>query len=414
MGIRIGNDWRRTFIFTTIIGMLCCLFVSRAGLSISMMLFIAATTLHKNFLQQLASFIKSPVLLSMSLLFIIPFASGLWSSDMDEWSDVMRIKLPLLFLPIAFGGSWQLTKKQWYVIACLFLFLLFLSTLWSSLQYLQNIQGVHEGYLKAKVFTTPLQNDHVRYSWLVSTGILLCLLLMNETAKKVKAIFIITAFFFSIYLHMLSARTGLGSLYLILFIYTIWLLLNKASKKMIILSSISLILFPLMAYLFLPTFQNRIKYFVYDYSYIKSNAYLPGSNDGNRTRSLKAGWAILQNNPGGVGRGDVYDETNKWYNEHVPNIQNHDRLYPSSEWLLYGASAGWIGVVLFTLSLFIPLLFIPPVNRIFWIILNVTAAFSFAFDIGLEVQYGVFLYSFIVLWWWKWFALKNESAVHEK
>ena len=27
---------------------------------------------------------------------------------------------------------------------------------------------------------------------------------------------------------------------------------------------------------------------------------------------------------------------------------------------------------------------------------------GFVFDIGLEVQFGIFIYSFIVLWWWKW------------
>jgi hypothetical protein len=34
--------------------------------------------------------------------------------------------------------------------------------------------------------------------------------------------------------------------------------------------------------------------------------------------------------------------------------------------------------------------------------LNIIAAFSFLFDIGLEVQFGVFIYSFLVLWLWKW------------
>jgi hypothetical protein len=41
-------------------------------------------------------------------------------------------------------------------------------------------------------------------------------------------------------------------------------------------------------------------------------------------------------------------------------------------------------------------------GQVFWIALHVTAAFSFAFDMGLEVQYGVFLYVFTTFWWWKW------------
>ncbi len=32
-----------------------------------------------------------------------------------------------------------------------------------------------------------------------------------------------------------------------------------------------------------------------------------------------------------------------------------------------------------------------------------TVSLNFSFDVALEVQYGVFLYAFTLLWWWKWF-----------
>jgi hypothetical protein len=188
------------------------------------------------------------------------------------------------------------------------------------------------------------------------------------------------------------------------------MLFTEKNKKSIALSLAATIVLPVLAWLLLPTFQNRLRYFVYDYSYIKSSTYLPGANDGGRVLSLKGGWSILQNNPLGVGCGDVYDETNKWYTQNVPAILPSDRLYPSSEWLLYGGAAGWPGFLLFSLVMIIPLFYRSMQNLFFWIALNSTAAFSFMFDIGLEVQYGVFLYSFIVLWWWKWF--KKETVVH--
>jgi hypothetical protein len=49
----------------------------------------------------------------------------------------------------------------------------------------------------------------------------------------------------------------------------------------------------------LPTFQNRIKYFMYDHSFIRSGAYLPGGNDGNRVLSYRAGWHLLKTQPAG-------------------------------------------------------------------------------------------------------------------
>jgi hypothetical protein len=41
-----------------------------------------------------------------------------------------------------------------------------------------------------------------------------------------------------------------------------------------------------------------------------------------------------------------------------------------------------------------------------WWLLNTLVAVSFLTDIGLEVQFGVFIYSFIVLLGWKWFRLE--------
>jgi hypothetical protein len=78
-----------------------------------------------------------------------------------------------------------------------------------------------------------------------------------------------------------------------------------------------------------------------------------------------------------------------------------DKIKPSSEWLMYGAGCGWPGILIFSFVMIVPF-FIRTKNKLLWWFLNATAAFSFLFDIGLEVQFGVFIYSFVILWWWKW------------
>ncbi|MBD0375132.1 MAG: hypothetical protein ICV51_05835 [Flavisolibacter sp.] len=54
---------------------------------------------------------RKPLLLAISLLFFIPILSVLWSSDLVEGSKVIWVKLPLLLLPIALAGIWQLGQK---------------------------------------------------------------------------------------------------------------------------------------------------------------------------------------------------------------------------------------------------------------------------------------------------------------
>jgi O-antigen ligase len=73
--------------------------------------------------------------------------------------------------------------------------------------------------------------------------------------------------------------------------------------------------------------------------------------------------------------------------------------------MIYGSAVGWPGFIVFTLVMLIPF-FIKTRYRLLWWLLNATAAFSFLFDIGLEVQFGVFVWAFIVLLLWK-YAIKN-------
>ena len=64
---------------------------------------------------------------------------------------------------------------------------------------------------------------------------------------------------------------------------------------------IILIALPVIAYFTLPTFQNRVKYFMYEMEYFKKAHYLPGANDAVRVISLKAGWNVMNKTTGNRG-----------------------------------------------------------------------------------------------------------------
>lgn len=410
-GIRTEHHWKEAPLLVTMIGMLCSLLISRATLSTTTILFLLLAIVRKDFNQQWKTFRTNPFLLLFTLLFFIPFVSGLWSENLSKWSDVVRLKLPLLFFPLAFSGNWNFSKKGWLLLSVMFIAVVAAGCSWSLWHYFQNITAVHEGYLRAKTLLTPLENDHVRFSWLVSVGVLVCILLANSiTQKAVTVLLWILALFFITYLHVLSARTGMISLYIFLLLYAGWALFKERRVRTAGLLITVLLALPALAYFTVPTFQNRIRYLVYDFSFVKKAAYLPGANDGARVMSIKAGWQVLQQHPFGAGAGDVMQEANKWYTANVPGALATDKFYPSSEWLLYGAFAGWIGVALFSVVMLLPFFVKIPRYKIFWLALHATAAFSFAFDMGLEVQYGVFLYAFVTFWWWKWLRTSHVKC----
>ncbi|HEU4904154.1 MAG TPA: hypothetical protein VFT06_15215, partial [Flavisolibacter sp.] len=254
--------------------MIASLLISRAVLSGSVILFFLLTIIDRDFRKGWKMFSSHPYFIGFTLLFFVPFLSGLWSEDVRQWLNVVRLKLPLLFFPLAFAGTWQLTKRQWLWVIASFLAVVFLGCAWGLVQYALHMDEVHASYLKAKTILTPLENDHVRFSWLVSVAVIGCFFFSTFfQQEKSRIALLLLAAFFVVYLHILSARTGLGSLYLFLLLYTGWLLLKKEKKKMALLFAALLVSLPLLAYFFVPTFQNRIRYLVYDFSFVKKAEY---------------------------------------------------------------------------------------------------------------------------------------------
>jgi len=411
--IAIGR--RSPIIFILMIIMMAALFFSRVVLSAGLIAFTVISFIHPDLKKHIRHFFASPLLWGMSLLFFLPLISGLWSEDKKEWLEMIRVKLPLLFLPLAFAAPIYFTKKQWEWLASIFIVLVTVASLWSMFHYVNNMTAVNEGYLRAKTIITPLENDHVRFSWLVSVATLLTGWLWTTKRKENKTIAWAIAFilvWLVIFLHILAARTGLISFYLMLAGAAGWFIIKKTipiaiGRQYSTVLLIILIALPVIAYKSLPTFHNKLRYFLYDMAYFQKTNYLPGANDGVRIISLKAGWTVMNKQPAtGVGFGDIISETKNWYAENFPQMLETDKIYPSSEWMIYGTGCGWPGILLFSFVMIIPF-WVKTGNKLLWCLLNATAAFSFLFDIGLEVQFGVFIYSFIVLWWWKW--LKTEK-----
>jgi O-antigen ligase len=401
MGILVQNEWRNRAIFATIILMLASLLVSRAFLSISLIAFAALTMLHDQLYTQLKRFLASPFLISLSLLFFIPLISGLWSEDMHEWGKVLLVKLPFVVLPVSFAGQWQLKEKEWNYIAYCFVAFTVAACCWSAGQYLFDIQSINESYLRAKTIPTPLDDDHVRFSWLVSLAVITIVLLLDKFPVKRKAVLMALLVIPVVYLHLLSARTGLMMLYVFGLAFALYKARKKPRLSLLIIAALAILL--LTGWFCFPTFQNRIRYNLYDLSFVVKDKYMSGSSDGNRVISLKAGWHLLQQDPlTGVGAGDLRNETNHWYDANVPGIKETDKLYPSSEWIIYGGMAGWPGLLLFTAIILFPLYIKNIRHRFFWIMLHVVAMLGFTVETSLEMQHGVFIYTFFILWWWKW------------
>lgn len=396
---------RSDIIFYCCVGILAGFFISRGALSAAVIALVIVSFFHTGIKEQMNRFFSTPLLWGMSLLFLLPLISGLWSENREQWLEVVRIKLPLLFLPLAFASPFRLSVPQWQRLAIAFILLTTAGTLWSMFHYAGNAAAVNEGYLKAKSLITPLNNDHVRFSWMVAVAVVLCGWMYHTCrAIKYRKLLLVIAGWLVVYLHILAARTGLFSFYIAAVFTAGFLIFRRLKQRYALLLLSGVLLLPVIAYFVLPSFRNRVKYMQYDFGYFKDTHYLPGGNDAMRFISIKAGWNVMKDHPvAGTGFGDIKESAGEWYAEHYPEMKEEDKILPSSEWMLYGTGMGIPGLLLLTFILCIPF-FTRVKEKLPWLILNCIAAFSFVADIGLEVQAGVCLYAFSVLCWWKWLS----------
>jgi hypothetical protein len=98
---KVSLEWLVVFscllIFTGLVS-------SRALISIGMIALTAVVLFYNGFKNTFREYLRPGAQSLLLVLFLIVFASGLWSDDKIEWLNWVRIKLPYLFIPLAFAG----------------------------------------------------------------------------------------------------------------------------------------------------------------------------------------------------------------------------------------------------------------------------------------------------------------------
>lgn len=390
-------------------GILTGLFTERAVPSIAMFTIIGAALFRRGFGGVFRAAFRDPLFWMISTLILLPLLSGLWSENIADWWKRIVLKAPLLVVPLAMAGM-QINQKWYNGISLLWIGVVLAGCGWSLGHYVLNMAFYQEAYLKAKVIPTPFFNDHLRFSWVVVAMLLLLVKLWRNGVfttlwQRISAGGV--ALFFVAYLHILSARTGLLSLYLAAGVMALaYIVINKRY----LIGGIMLLLMalmPVLAWHTSATFRNRINFVRYDFFHFTHGAYNEGLSDAPRIYSLRAGWSIFTQHPHtGIGYGDIMPAAMKWYAENAPQLPEYEKLLPGSNWLLYAAGMGWPGWLIFMIAATGPF-FLRQLRRDpTWLAFWATCWLAMLYEIPVDGQVGVALYALLPMWWSKGENLK--------
>ena len=395
--------------FLGCVSILLGLYVSRAMISIGMMTLLGAALLNLELEKNWKSFLKVNYLLLITFYFLLLSISFFWSEDKYYFVSRLQTILPFLILPFAFH-SFKNWKENWFqYVMLVFVFLNLIGNTYSLINYFSHKEMYDLGYSFSKVIPTPFKNDHIRYSIAVLLSIIFCIeIYRHQKNNLLKIALLLVVFYDILFLHILSAKTGLLAFYLVAFIFIFKLITIKKYRVIGIGSLLSIILLPFLMYQFSSTFNAKLHYVKYSFEQMKNANKESNISDEGRLISYDYALQSIKQHPFmGVGYGDIFHEM-EWHYQQDFKGKNVNVLLPHNQFLVLGLAIGIFGIIyLLILQIFV---FIKSYNNGFLVSI-IWFIFFFAMMIEplYETQYGTCLFLFMTL-----FLIKREETIVSK
>lgn len=394
-----------------VLGMLIGFMVSRAVMSISMIVMFANIFWPSTIKHTFKSFMKFPFGILCIVYFILVFIGGIWSENQIKWMDDLTLFLPMLVLPISMLSLpfYKIRFKRIFLIAW---YAIILVTIGNSVyQFLLHPQDYISGYAHSKVIPTIKYNDHIRFSLLLSLSILPgysyieSWILKKEGFDRLKMFIIFSIVIIISYLHLLAAKTGLICLYGVIMLLIYDFFKKKGfSKWTLILPPIIILMVCIIGYFIIPTFATKIQYVFHEISMFNSGAGLDYNySSAGRLISYRIATEEISQHPFfGVGTGDVMQHMRMGYQKFYPEIPAKNHLIPHSQYL-YNLLA--YGLVFFPIliSLVIAPFYVDRIRSKSYLYISATVLLvAMTFEAMLQVQLGLFIFLFFICIWYRW------------
>lgn len=347
--------------------------------------------LNVQLLKQLLKYWTYPIWWIISLHFFIVFFGGFYSDDTAFWLSRIRIKLPFLFLPMAFFLIPSISRRSYQTVHYLLALVMTLSTIPILIDILGDPGGILERLAQGQAIETPI--SHIRYSLLIALASVASLILYVQkfTLKyhwEVKLLLGLSVYLF-VFAHLLAVRSGLLALYVTFFILALIGISRRVATKQSIFLLTILVVSPVISFLTIPSLKTKVAYTIRDIRQFQEedwNSY----SDAERLLSVQGGLTLATENKWfGIGPGDLRGEMKTYF---LTELDKTTFLLPHNQYISLLAGSGIVGLLLFFLALFLPM--IRFVKSPLFLALNLIILPSMLVENTLETSAGVAIYIF--------------------
>ncbi|MEZ5059835.1 MAG: hypothetical protein R2879_22610, partial [Saprospiraceae bacterium] len=194
-----------------LVGLTC----SKILISLGSLILIARAVFNPKFPQFWVELWREKDFLWVFSIFFIFLISGLWSEDLGYFGARMRMKLPIIGMPIAFLAIRKFGKKELNYFLYFYFWVVVFAVIGTLIYAFMHWGDTTDAYAQGQVIVTPAH--HIRFSLLVVFAICVGWQFVWEKFivkwKWERTLLIVFTLFLIGFLHFLAVRSGLFALY---------------------------------------------------------------------------------------------------------------------------------------------------------------------------------------------------------
>lgn len=359
-----------------------------AVLSLSVLLLVLFSFLFISKNKEIAK--RDFIYLGLMFFYLWIVFSGFWSQDTFYFFQKMNLKSALIAVAFSFFWIPNISIKHLEKIAQFILCIFIVSTFFVGYMYLQNHIIFSQNIMKGQALWVPIRS-HIRYGLLLNFCFLLSLFFSYyyHTSKLLKSkIYAALAIYFLLFIHFLSVRSAILSLYVSLLCFGVFWILKTRKYIQGAFVALGLVLIFYSMVLTIPTLSKKVGYMRWDIQEFLANPAHQYS-DGSRWHSIQVGLEIFKKQTLlGVGEGDMKQAISSY----TGLEKGEETMLPHNEFVYIMAANGIVGLCIFFTVLCYSIWYAWS-NKL-WLPFAYTASMIAAFMVEpmLETQLGVLVF----------------------
>jgi len=259
--------------------------LSKFTMSISQFMLIGGWLLDGNLKEKVKSFLNNKIALLLSSVYLMHVLGLMITTDFDYAFKDLRVKLPLLLLPLIFSTAPKLTKQQFENVLLAAISGVTISTLISLLIFLGIVKRTVIDIRDISIFIS-----HIRLVLLCCLSIFISAWLIYSNKKKkplwYTMLLCCVSVWLIVFIVLVESLTGAAILFSGLLIFSIWFALSKGSLPIRLLVVLVLIGVPYGLYRYIDSINRSLKK-TEKIDYSKLEKYTASGNEYYHFRNLE-------------------------------------------------------------------------------------------------------------------------------